>query len=233
MLKDTCFILCGGPSVALCLPDPAILPPQKTIVVNTSFKLVPNALHFHFADSFFWDTNKKQIRQIWGWQPTISTAADDSADMWRREGIKQYQKDSDLGLEGQTHKVAGSSSGQQAINIALHYRFAEIVLIGVDCLASAAKTQWHNEHQRQTNVSMYGSHHIPGFESVVPIAEKIGMKIWNVNPASAVKCFEYAPLTKWFPTAPTPTAQEIIDFSGNREIDLKEDPYLAYNRKWT
>jgi len=209
---DRIFVLCGGPSVAVCLPDPSILDPQNTIVVNNSYKLVPNALHLHFADTVWWEWNSASVRELYTGN-MISSAADESRALWYREGIHFFEKVSDDGITLDKRCVCGKNSGHQAMNLAVHYGAKEIVLIGLDLRLDTTKQQWHTEHKVTTSGKLYESVFIPGFESAATALTHYGIKVWNANPASAVTCFEYRSLADFVPGAPVVSAEEILSFS--------------------
>jgi len=92
-----------------------------------------------------------------------------------------------------------------AISLAYHLGCREIFLLGIDLKETRGRVHWHSGYPDKGKTPTIKNLHkgIPTKESPVPFkihmqnyhfiasdAEKLGVKIWNVSPDSALDCFE-------------------------------------------
>lgn len=197
-LEETVFILGGGPSLLKYLPDPKILSCRPVIAINNAYKIAPDAVVCLFADRFWWEQHKAIIRQYYKGQ--IVTCAVRPEIFFKAENIIHFHQGLKTGgICEDADKLCGNNGGHYAINLAVNFGFKRIVLIGFDMQHknNSAKTHWHQEHIRETNTQLYAGTMIPGMEKIVPFQEKLGFTVFNVNPDSAVKCFQFADITSF------------------------------------
>jgi hypothetical protein len=85
----------------------------------------------------------------------------------------------------------GNNSGYAALNLALALKADPIYLMGFDCnRGTEDKSHWHAGHPIPQNPK-----HLEGFikrfQYAAPLIKKAGVRVVNLNPASALGCFEF------------------------------------------
>lgn len=191
------FIIGGGPSVNEILPDKSVLDNELVIATNNAYKLYPNALICHFADRVWYDWHKDTIHDVFKGHITTATTHKQQ-DFYRTGKFYTFTKvmcKNKIGLSFDQDKVAGNNAGHHAINIAVHLKAKNIILIGFDLNAKSPNgLHWHNEHKRPTNTSQYSHSMIPDMKRIPLDIQDRSCKIWNLNPQSALRCFPFAKL---------------------------------------
>ena len=163
----------------------------RAIAVNNAYTLAPWADVLYGCDA-----------QWWHWHQGVTTFAgakwslDHSA--WhtyraRYADVALLQKTGANGLEhSPTGLRSGRNSGYQAINLAVHYGAARIVLLGYDMQPSGGRSHFFGEHP---NGSKSPYHHFrAAFETLVKPLEKKGIDVVNCTRRSALTAFRQAPL---------------------------------------
>jgi hypothetical protein len=84
----------------------------------------------------------------------------------------------------------GNNSGYGALNMAVCLGANPIYLLGFDCSRTAEKSHWHEGHPVPQNPKHLDGF-IPRFNRAAEIIKAAGVRVVNLNPASALKCFEY------------------------------------------
>lgn len=199
--EDTVFIIGGGRSLFEYLPSTSVLEDHDIICCNNAYKLFPNAMLLHFADEIWWRWhNKPKHDVVNNFNGIITTAAGTNSNIKRWEQSPAVStcftcenKDKKIGINTDKNRVAGNNTGHQAVNIAVHMGYKQIVLLGFD-LHMEKQTHWHNDHERSTCVENYKYTMIPGFELISAYENKLGFKVFNLNHKSALRCFSFANL---------------------------------------
>lgn len=89
--------------------------------------------------------------------------------------------------------AVGGNSGYQAINMAYHLGYSEIILLGYDMGLSGDQTHWHGDHPGGLANPCEGTfiRWLRDFEFLAKdIREKTDLVIKNVSRRSALTCFE-------------------------------------------
>ena len=107
---------------------------------------------------------------------------------------KKIVNHKDVQFAKEKNTLGGNNAGHQAINLAWHLGYKIMILLGFDCNTAADKTDWHNKHKRVSNKDNYTNTMIPGFKSLASVQKEYEFKVYNVNPKSAITCFEYISL---------------------------------------
>lgn len=84
----------------------------------------------------------------------------------------------------------GNNSGYAALNLACCWQANPIYLLGFDMKHEGARTHWHNGHiitQLQSSLDSYVNH----FNRAARCIRRTGAKVVNLNPDSALRCFEF------------------------------------------
>jgi hypothetical protein len=106
-------------------------------------------------------------------------------------GIKILKKDLRQGINIRQDEVIrwNSHSGGAAINLAALFGVKEIYLLGFDMQADEkGRTHWHHQYTTATKPSLFKSFQ-RSFQFIARDAKKLGIKIVNVNPDSAITQF--------------------------------------------
>ena len=200
--SDTVFIIGGGPSVKRLLPEPDILEGRDIICTNNAYKLYRDALALHFMDRPWW---------LWHQEPQhnvkenfngefISSIAAGKHDMIDKDLITYYTRIVEHGnkivggLSDNINELKGNNTGHQALNIAYHMKYDQVVLIGFDLDNVAKSCHWHNDHKRITNRDMFAASMIPEFELTARWLKDKPMNVYNLNRKSAIRGFTFADL---------------------------------------
>lgn len=196
------LLIGGGPS--LNDVDFSTCPRDKFFIIGTNkaYKLImPDVLLFMDKKFFKWNFNElmhlscKKITTA----PDIVDGQQHSAKVrqnWAQHGVEYYSKESPKGLNLSPHKLlCGNNSGHQALNLAIKYGARQIYLLGFDMKPSEdGNAQFHNEHKEKTNVLTYAETMIPKFIEIAPIVKNLGVSVYNCNPDSALRCFDFTPV---------------------------------------
>lgn len=196
-----CFIICGGPS--LYNFDFSPLQKEFTIGINKSFTLF-NSTICYGMDQRFYDSI------------TYANRADQESmevhNAWLRyNGIKVFVKLSEkskfdpnvyvvnafgkkcISLDIRKGIYPGNNSGFGGMMLAIALGSREIYLLGCDMKVDMKKKRTHchsgYKHQQIENLSKILKKFKIEFESFAGTIEKLGIKVINLNPNSALECF--------------------------------------------
>ena len=189
--SDTVFIIGGGPSLNQTLPDKSILDDYDVIAINSAYKFFPKARICHFMDNTWYQWNKEELPNFKN-EVTVCCPPNDRLNYPGH--YHKFNRGEDRGISKDVSKLFGNNAGHQAINLAYLLGYTYIVLIGFDMDITSKQTHWHNEHKRQSNVDRYESTMIPCMNTIPQFENTFGFKVLNLNPKSAIKCFEFTKL---------------------------------------
>lgn len=164
----------GGPSLKGYDFTPLTESGAAIIVVNNSYKLLPNADILHFADAAWWQWNGKDV--LANWPNLISTATSDTGSVNDKRIKRLWRNRNEFSTEeGVVH---GWDSGTQAVNLAYLLGARKIVLFGIDMQPGTnGETQWHKEHKRPTNTSNYAKRFAPSLAESVRRLSALGVPV--------------------------------------------------------
>jgi len=189
-----CFIVGGGPSVKDV--DVALLRNELTIGINRAFELLEPSILFG-VDS-----------QLWGWVENneLGVEAKNKFNAYRGYKVwmalhKMYPPDfylidvdEDGGYRiGTTRKLAfRNNSGYGAINLAAALGANPIYLLGFDMHGDNQGKQkwWHDGYPVDYGENVY-TRYIEELGKFAPVLKQAGVKVVNLNPQSALRCFEF------------------------------------------
>lgn len=193
-LGEKVFIIGGGPSLKK-IDITKIQGKGRVIATNNAYKIAPFADWILFADTIWYSWHKEELKDVS--IPVISGAPANTHRPETLERITNWPKSKKFGTieEPQGGHLVGDNAGLMALSLAEFLGARVIVLLGFDMneVPQGESAQWHNDHKRVSNTAMYKSSFIPNFEKTAPILQQKGVYVCNVNPESALKCFEYVP----------------------------------------
>lgn len=141
----TVFVLASGPSLT---EEDAYLANEngKTIVVNTTVKMLPDADVLFAADFNWWERYKSLWRGFKGYKVT-KNANRTNRKIDNTVYSMPYKQKGGLSKD---HLIFGSNSGQAAISLAYLMGASRIVLLGFD-LSLKHGVHWHGKHEKGSN----------------------------------------------------------------------------------
>lgn len=143
----TCVIVASGPSATD--DDLNILKDRDDvyiIAINESFKLVPFGHMLYGCDHQWWYKRKRDWQRVWrGLKVTQDRLV---AEVLIGEDIKRVvaiRGRENCALDQPGYIGWGGNSGFQALNLALHFKPAKIILVGYDMTLKNG-AHWHGQH---------------------------------------------------------------------------------------
>lgn len=194
--EDTVFIIGGGPSVKTLIPNVSILNDRDVICCNNAYKLFPDALCTHFADRAWLQWHIQPEHDLFNnFSGVITSCAPLRRQNLLADKVCYFDKVQErIKFSLNENALSGRNAGHQAVNLAYHIGYRQIVLIGFDMNVNVDKTHWHDDHKRTTNKEVFVNNFIPDFNEMNKHREQLGLKIFNLNRQSGLRCFPFADL---------------------------------------
>ena len=194
--KKAWLICASGPS--LCAEDVEALRVKvdQTIVVNTTFRLVPDANILWATDAKWWNHYGDEVlRKFHGERWSTLPRDDDSqiplpdVEKW---GLQTWIGSRHRGL-GRYDLHWGDNSGYSAINLAYLMGAHTIYLLGFDMgHAEDGKSHWHGDHPGHLNNGSAFKDWLQQFEDLARDLAKEGVKVINCTRRTALHHFPRA-----------------------------------------
>jgi hypothetical protein len=185
-------VIASGPTLTREVCDK--LRGQNAIVVNASFRLAPWAPIWFFTDGSFYEQYWDAVEAWNGEIVTLSKAA--KRDLGDRVKLLAAQGDPSLPLldfpPAGSAVAQGRTSGHTAISIGVGHRPEHLGLVGFDMRTVDGREHHHAEYNGPRDLGVYASDYVPAFAGWNAAALRVGVKIWNCTPGSAVNEFEFA-----------------------------------------
>lgn len=188
----TAVCIGGGPSLTAEDVEYCRGRADVVIAVNDAYKLAPWANALFAADAAWWMVHKGAP----GFRG-LKYSLEATAARWGRD-IVVLKRTGEDGLElSPTGLRTGRNSGAAAINLAVHFGAARVLLLGYDMQAkNDAQSHWFGAHPRP----LRGGSPYPLFRSmfekmVAPLASA-GVQVINCSRQTALTCFPRAILTE-------------------------------------
>lgn len=172
----------------------------RAIAVNDAWRLWPDADVLYACDHDWWNvhatavqdsaaekwTQDRQaaarhgLRRVLGWTDfatAIGIAKPDCGPRWELSTDARY-----IGF--------GGNSGFQALNLAVHFGAARLVLLGFDMgLAPDGRRHFFGEHPDRLRRDSPYPRFIEAFERAAPVLEAMEIDVINASPRTALTCF--------------------------------------------
>lgn len=196
--NQTALIVGGGPSACLVRHHlPAIYQKFKTIAVNDSVFLLPQADVLYFRDLKWWKEPTALPRGEWVRKhfrgEYLLTSENEIF------GVARLRETGATGLETDPSGIRhGSNSGYQAINVAFHFGVRRIVLIGFDMRVVNERAHWNYDHCGTSNAADYTTIFrdvmLPKFSTLEKPLAEAGVEVINASPDSALTMWPHRSL---------------------------------------
>lgn len=189
---ETVTILGGGPSLTQQQVD-ACKGRCRVIAINDAYRLAPFADVLYFCDERWhgWHRDKPEYRAFQGLRVTLDN-----------EGIQGAHSLHNMGWEGLQlcpwGLATGRNGGIQAINLAVHFGVARILLLGYDMRPG----HWHGGHPTETRPGVYAECMLPSFPAVAAALDRLGIECINCTPGSALDVFARGSIADLLPDRP-------------------------------
>lgn len=191
----TVFILGGGPSVTPQILSKLNEENKLVFCLNSSVKFIKNPCGLMWCDDSWAANNSELVHSLNC--PKFYVRSNGQA--YIRTGTYGFgrstilHKKSDFGASPDIDIVCGNNSGAYAINLLVNCNVDTINLIGFDMKADKNIAHFHNDYTYPVRPSVYSDMFIPSINSLAETLKKSGSKtkIFNCNPHSELKCFEF------------------------------------------
>lgn len=186
----TVVCLGGGPSLTPADVD-ACRGRATVIAVNDSWRLAPWADALMASDAAWWAA-RKGVPEFGGLKFSLE------ANSGRWPGVTVLQVTGDKGIEPEpTGLRTGRNSGAAAINLAVHFGAARVLLLGYDLQAKdEAHSHWFGAHQRPLRGGSPYQLFRQMFEAMVQPLKDAGVSVINCTAGSALRCFPFSSLAE-------------------------------------
>ncbi len=185
--------MASGPSLTQDDADYCRGKADGVIVVNTTYKRAPWADALIASDVRWWQWHKG-AHDFAGLKYATSKHV-----KW--SGVQILRNTGPKGLElDPTGLRHGLNSGYRAINLAVHFGAARILLLGYDMrrgVDAKRLEHWHGDHPVPSR-SQYPTF-IKYFHSIVEPLKAQGVEVLNCTPGSALECFPLVDLRTALP----------------------------------
>lgn len=188
-LNETLFLIGGGPSIKQVDLTPLQQIQDRVLVCNNAYKQFPNAYVSHHADFIWWEWHKEQYFNIYKGPNSTTLGLGASRDSYPKQ-MRRFKR-SDW-LSDNLHFLYGFCAGMQILNLALILGAKIIILLGYDLKhGPKGETQYHDDHQRETNAKLWQNSMLPEFNRVAEYLRLGGPKVYNANKDSLIRGFEF------------------------------------------
>ncbi len=187
---ETVFLLGGGPTLTdLRLKS---IVGRPVVGVNNCLYLgheLVTVLFFGDAKWYWWNRDAVQRGRMF-WNVTLNRIAKNNAKTIENEPKLLIMGEGKNGLDARPDHLAWNrSSGACAIDLCVHLGAKTIVLCGYDMRRVNNKKNWMPHAQEKTNQNPY-EYMLGTLQTIEDASKKIGVKILNATPGSAITCFE-------------------------------------------
>lgn len=188
----TVVCLASGPSLTKDDVDYCYGRADAIIAVNDTYRLAPFANAIMASDAAWWAVHKG-VPDFLGERYSLEASA------CRVAGVKVLRRTGESGIETDpTGLRTGRNSGAAAINLAVHYGAARVVLLGYDMQATRGDRHSHffGSHpfplRRTSNYTMFRQM----FEHMVEPLAKLKVEVINCSRETSLRAFPRKPLAE-------------------------------------
>lgn len=188
---QTVAILASGPS--LTQADADICKRHWTIAVSDAWRVAPWADVVYSCDGRWWDHHRPEAR---GLKVGLAPApAWPQTHVLRQDNNSVLSDDPEALATGDGGERHFSSSGYQAINLAVLLGASRILLLGYDMHIVAGKHHFFGDHPREFGQADHYAQMRAAFPKLARVLDSRGIHVTNCTPGSALDCFQIKPLS--------------------------------------
>ena len=193
----TIFIVGGGSSITDDMLKDLNKPNLKVFCVNTAVKYITNPIGLLWCDDSWVSPQKSLIDSYKFAKFAIRPHAANHPNGISNSII--LNKTGEAGYDPDINNVKGNNSGGFAIHLLVNCKARQIVLVGFDMYSIGSKAHFHNEYTYPVRPSVYSDLFVPSITTMKQEMDKAQVKteIFNINPLSALKCFEQRSLKEF------------------------------------
>lgn len=176
--SETCFIICGGSSLAGF--DFDRMKGRKVIAINSSVFSAPFADVLFFCDARWWSWNNKRLAREYSGLAITSSELN-------APGVHRMQKKipPPAIVQDRTALSLQKTSLSGALNLAVHFGCARIVILGADMQAIDGKSHHHEPHPIPQVVGCWDRQMAELKHSIKPLADR-GIEVINTSLGSRI-----------------------------------------------
>ncbi len=176
---QSCYIIGGGPS--LLTQNTALLQGQNIIVINSSYLAFPAAQFCIFSDMRWWchHLRQKAMQEFKGTVISTSNSASGAK-------IVKMKRKSSPGLATERDSVmVRNTTLTGAINLAVHFGVAKIVLLGIDQKSTDGR-HWHHASHPWNPTSNCWARQQMDMPKIAEDLKALNIPCVNASPGSAL-----------------------------------------------
>jgi hypothetical protein len=181
---NTFVCIATGPSLTSHQIDYLKGKPVKTMVVNDSYQMLPDADYMYACDNRWWELHIAAVKKTFTgecWTQCKKASAN-----YKLKHITGKHRE---GL-GKDIIHYGRNSGYQAINLSYLLGAKKIILLGYDMQRTNNKSHWFGDHPGKLNTNTDYATFVPAFTRLNEDLKKEGIEVINCTPSSAIECFK-------------------------------------------
>lgn len=164
----------------------------RIIAINDCWRLAPFADLLYAADAAWWDHHQgvpSFAGEKWTQDKGRGLAA---AQRWNLKVVRSELRDG-LSLDPQLiHQ--GYNSGFQALNLAVLFGAARVILLGFDMKATGGRSHWFGDHPAPLLRGSPYNLFVAAFDRAAPELVRAGIDVINCSRETALTCFRRASL---------------------------------------
>lgn len=178
----TVAVLASGPSMSREVAEQVRAAGVPAIVTNNTWQLAPWAWALYAADAEWWAHESNRAAHGF---------AGHRVSLTRIAGVHELRNTGRRGFDPDPSAVrTGSTSGYQAVHVAVHTGAARVLLCGFDYRHTGGEKHWHGDHVaglRNTDPDLWPTwvSHFDSLRDELPA----GCEVINCTPGSAIGAF--------------------------------------------
>jgi len=187
----TVLCLGSGPSLTEADIEYAMARVDRTVAINTTGRIAPDADLLYYCDSKWWrwHCDERWLRAFQARDAIIKGSLHDK-ECNHAIGIRNIALTQPSGLEVRPDRLAhGRNSGYAVLNLVAHYAVERAILLGYDMGYQAGQdSHWHGSHPTPQKPSVYNTM-LKEWPSIVEPLKARGVGVINCTPGSALQVF--------------------------------------------
>lgn len=192
-MPETVFCLAPGPS--LSASDVAAVTGRGIVIaIGDAYQIALQADVLYHTDVRWW-LHRPEALTFAGRKVSIDHVTWDAARRARFSCVEILRHTGKDGIETDaTGLRSGQNSGYAALNLAVHYRPRQIVLLGYDLQRDGTRKHFHGQTPPPLNLQSPYGQFLEAFQAAVAPLQALGIAVINCSRRTALRCFPCRPL---------------------------------------